>query len=224
MEVAHKIIEAADASAKESFGRVVSISNELTSYALSTNATWPFVTLPHFDIRSTESFEKRKGSELIFYAPIVRQESTRRWEQYAVERQGWIVEDLFYRGLRYVRPGNVPREVYPYFKTDERTDFVTPLWQMGPVPTNASIVNLDLYTHPSFRRMIDDSWDQGNILLSEVVDVSFLVNHVSYIQRAGVDNHPRSYVVQPVYDGFGAGSKIVGFVFAVVRYILAVMI
>ena len=186
---------------------------------MSTNASWPHVTLPHFDIRSTERFEQRAGAELIIFAPLVQRAQKESWEKYAVQHQGWIEEDLFYRGLRYAKPGNIPDKIYPLFAEldDHQNDFYVPVWQVGPVPTNASIINLDLYSHPSFRRMIDDVLDVKHMVLSEVLDQNFLAGSIGTLDQSMSDENPRSYLTQPVFDGFGSDASVVGFLFAVVR-------
>ena len=219
MDISRQIIDAADASAKDSLSTLNSLSNALTSYAMSTNATWPFVTLPQFDIRSTETFETAAGAELFMFAPIVHRDQKADWEKYSVAQQGWIKDDLFYRGLRNVKPGNIPDEIVSFLETssgDDEDQMFVPLWQLGPVPTNASVVNLDLYSHPSFHRMVDDVMAAKSIVLSEVVsDLGFLLKHVGTLDRAR-DEHPRSYAVQPVFDGFHPDATVVGFVLAVV--------
>lgn len=208
-------------NAKDALGSVYGLSNAITSQALSTNASWPLVSLPHFDIRSTESFEKYAGAELVIFAPLVSRGQKSAWEEYSVQHQGWIEEDLFYRGLRYVKPGNIPDQIYPLFAEleDFSNDFYVPVWQVGPVPTNASIINLDLYSHPSFRRMIDDVRDVKHMVLSEVVDRDFLTGSIGTLDHSQGDENPRSYAIQPVFDGFGHDASVVGFLIAVVRWL-----
>lgn len=80
---------------------------------------------------------------------------------------------------------------------------------------------LDLYTQPSFRRMIDDARVVGHILLSEVVESNFLSDSIETLGKdLSRQDHPRSYAVQPIFDTFGiaSASEMVGFLFSVVAW------
>jgi hypothetical protein len=220
-----ELLEGAERNAKDIFGELFAVSRALTSFMLSVEASpWPNATLPQFDIRTTPAFESFSGPELFFFAPIVTRKQKKAWEEYAWEHQGWIEDDLHYRGLKdSVHPGQITKRIYPFFSEDEydlrRIETYVPLWQVAPVPTNASILMMDLYSHPSFRRMIDDALDVRHMLLSEVVDYSFLTENIQTLdQNRERDSHPRSYGLQPVYDGFEADSNIVGFLFAIIPW------
>jgi class 3 adenylate cyclase len=149
----------------------------------------------------------------------------RGFEEYAWDHQGWIEEDLAVRGLGKINPGKIPRRIYgfngDYEKEARDYNIQVPIWQVAPVPTDAGIILLDLYSQPSFRRMIDDAIISRHLLLSEVVDRSFLSSNNVQTSDQGDpsrDHHPRSYAVQPVYQDFDHDSKLTGFVFAVVPW------
>ena len=224
VEASKKIIDSADASAKHSLRPLRSLSNALTAHALRSNATWPYVTLPNFDIQSTDSLEERVGAELILFAPLVPRTERRAWEKYSMENQGWVAEDLQNRGLDDVNPGDISDEIYDVVDRDDGANFYVPLWQIGPVPTNVEVINLDLYSHPSFRRMIDDAFEVKHILLSEVINQDVLASSISALAHLSQYENPRSYAVQPVLDSFGKNASVVGFIFAVVSHELFVQI
>jgi class 3 adenylate cyclase len=220
LDFSKQLLCGADINAKDILGKLPSLSDTLTSHTTSINATWPFVTLPNFDIRTKDSFEKL-GAEITIFAPLISKENKHNWEKYAIEHQGWIKEDLSLRGLQKVRPGDIPEAIWPFGDhEDADDDLFVPLWQLGPVPTNSSIVMLDLYSHPSFRWMIDDALEIKHILLSEVVDREFLAGNIETLDRDSErDENPRSYALQPVFDGFKWDTQVVvGFLFAVVPW------
>ena len=194
----------------------------MTSYALDTGHGWPNVTLPHFDIRTKDSFEKLAGAELYMFAPLVTRDTLQPYQRYAWDHQGWIKEDLELRGLGRIDPGYISPSVYSYSGDLEdilSANMFVPIWEVAPVPTNAEIINFDLYSHPSFKRMIDEAMSVKHIMLSEVFDRSFLTEKIETLDRdAELDAHPRSYAVQPVFQTFDSGSNLVGFVFAVVPW------
>jgi hypothetical protein len=215
-----EIIDAANTNAENFLGKLLTVSNTITAFALATNVSWPNITVQNWDILTTDSIEKLVGPELFLFAPVVPNKKRKSWEEYAVEHQGWIKEDLYLRGLQNIKPGDIPDEIYSYFGDDEsNSNFSIPIWQVGPVPTNADIIMLDLYTHPSFRRIVDDVNTVGHILLSEVVDRAFLAENIETLDRDPTrDNHPRSYAAQPVYDAFAYEAATVAYVFSVVPW------
>ena len=88
------------------------------------------MTVQNFDILSTESFEKLVGPELFLFAPLISSEQKTGWEQYAIDHQGWIKEELFYRGLQNIKPGAIQNEIYAFNDDDESVNtFHVPIWQ-----------------------------------------------------------------------------------------------
>ena len=221
-DFSQEILSSAESNARDFLGQLKGVSNTLTSYSLDTEAQWPNVTLPHFDIRTTESFERLAGAEAFVFAPIVTKANLPGYERYAWDHQGWIRKDLELRGLGKLDPGFIPTRVYPStgeLEAHLNAQVHVPIWQLAPVPTNAKIINLDLYSHPSFKRMIDECTEVRHILLSEVVDRTFISENIETLDsNTEMDRHPRSYAVQPVFRNFGATSDLVGFVFAVVPW------
>jgi class 3 adenylate cyclase len=200
------------------FSAVRSLSISVTSYAMhSPDAAWPLVTLPDFEVRAREALELC-GAELIAFSPIVPLEDKERWEEYATQNQGWIKEGLSFQGLEDVA-GTIPQQMYPFPSDDtwesKEGDMYVPVWQMGKAPTNASIVNLDLFSHPSFYRQILDVIEIKHEVLSEVVDLDFLIQYSTQVD--GV-YQPRSYIFEPVFETFEKGSNVVGFIIAILPW------
>eukprot|EP00977_Amphora_coffeiformis_P003737 scaffold742_cov165-Amphora_coffeaeformis.AAC.13 len=211
---AEELIRGSEDNSKNIFGGAMKISDSLTSFALATNATWPFVTLPNFEIATTPAFAANAGAEIVMFAPKVFRKDRRAYEQYAQIHQGWIQEDLRNRGLEDVDPGKVPEKMYYVSKDDDvETEFSVPLWQIGPAPRNATIILNDLYSQASFRRMIDD--------LSEVVDheslSKVLIEKELLLSKETVDQ-PSSYAALPIFDDYHVEKNIVGFLFAIVPW------
>jgi hypothetical protein len=115
---------------------------------------FPNVTLPHFVQHAAPIHELAKPL-LVAMAPLVAShEELQGWEQYAVENQGWITEDLEQTGFNVTAdpPGNIRTSVYAW---DDEVDDVprsryAPLWQMSPVPKDAfkSPIMLDVLSIP----------------------------------------------------------------------------
>lgn len=91
--------------------------------------------------------------------------------------------------------------------------FAVPVWQIGPTPRTQSILLLDLYSNPSFRRMIDDALIVRRGLLSEVIDFSFITGvNTTYDESK---DGPQLFGIQPVFEAFEDSAPVVGFIFVV---------
>ena len=214
---AKDIIGSTENKAESKYNVLHSLRITLTSYTLSAGMEWPNVVIPHFEIRSKEAREL-SGAELIAFAPIVSKDDKSIWEAFAVKSQGWIQEGLELQGLTDVSSGMIAEQMHSFSNeggiTQKEEELFVPLWQIGSAPTNTSIVMMDLYTHPSFKRMIDDVLEIKHTLLSEVLDLDFLLD-------ASTDAHgkqARSYVLTPVFETFDDDAEVVGFLIAVVPW------
>lgn len=65
------------------------LSEEVTSFALMNNATFPFVTMPHFEVNAYHA-RKQSGLEIIHMNPLVSALHRSDWEAYSVQHQGWM--------------------------------------------------------------------------------------------------------------------------------------
>jgi Adenylate and Guanylate cyclase catalytic domain len=89
-----------------------------------------------------------------------------------------------------------------------------PLWQFGPLPWNASVIKMDLATHPSFKKTLNTAMYEKREILSDAMDLDFLYNSQGW--RAGAA--PRSTAVVPVKEDFFEDSPVVGFVVGTLKW------
>jgi Adenylate and Guanylate cyclase catalytic domain len=94
----------------------------------------------------------------------------------------------------------------------EGTSF--PLWQLGPLPRNASILKLDLLTNPSFEEAITTGMFVKRDILSGVMDLDFLYNS----QRWQPGEAPRSVAIVPVKEDLYEDSPVVGLVMGTIKW------
>lgn len=226
---AEEIVNNAESNAKAIVGQVKSLSIAVTSAAITNGMVWPNVTVSHFDRQAREA-EALTGIELLVFSPIVPYEEKEGWEAYAWDHQSWIQEDLMLLGDDTIDPGSISRHIYAVDSEDvsevgntehrhlevQDMGIYVPVWQLGPVPSNASVINLDLNTHPSFKMTIFDVLDTNHEMLSDVVNLDFLLKN-SLLDHA-LDDHPRSYILQPVMEDFYNYSKVVGFLVADLKW------
>src|SRR3569832_756946 len=125
-----------------------SLSTAVTSISLYNNFSRPNVTVPYFDRRARE-MQDLTGVDTVIFAPIVRRPDTSGWEKYAWENQDWIEQSIQLNGAD-ISPGTIPRNMYKYGDDQNSSDLSVPIWQISPIPRNASFINLDLYSIPDF--------------------------------------------------------------------------
>lgn len=104
--LAHELVLATKTSAASKFSVVQSLGIAITSYAMDRNLTFPFVTLPHYELQTRES-RLLSGGEIIAYTPLVMQgNETMQWQAYAQQHSGWIQEGLIVNGFEGIVVSN----------------------------------------------------------------------------------------------------------------------
>ena len=175
------------------------LSNTITLLSLTSNLTWPFVNVPHFDVQLTELLQS--GAELIMFAPIVSQANLRKWE-HGFTQEGNDTFPAVYSWL----DGNSSKLTNISFQ-----DFSIPVWQYESrdLMTN-SMVNLDLATHPLFTDKINAFLERpGQSVFSEAADMTRLQPFVS---RSSIG--PQSIILQPIYADYQKPAPLVGMLIA----------
>jgi hypothetical protein len=119
--------------------------------------------------------------------------------------------------------------------SQESRAFYAPVWQMSPPPKDPSLVNMDLYSNPVFKRMINYIMKSGGQPgLSEFVDVTPLYKGLftesehwqlhDQFHGAGdavghsARDHPHTLIAAPVRRTIGTDAEIVGILAAVVPW------
>jgi hypothetical protein len=204
------------------------LANTITSYALGTNATWPYVTIPHYEIRG-ENFREITSTNLISFAPIVQQ--IQKWNEYSFQNQGWLKESFDYRGYREV-PMPI-REMYR--KVDGEDDeeqewrpelqvegndskFYCPLWQESEAPHDTGSINYNLIDHPTFGPLFRTMRKSKAPVLSDVFDPTSMLGESAKIDYGDGKYHPQSIILQPIYKDFNEESDLVATLLAVVPW------
>ncbi|CAB9511970.1 Receptor-type guanylate cyclase gcy [Seminavis robusta] len=165
--IANKYI--ADTQATTSDTKV--LSDLVTANAIGTNSTWPFVTIPFFEVYG-RNIRSAPTSDMVISAPLVSEEERAAWEDYTTKNHGWILEGNNISAtpdLQTIHDDQLKGRsssadthngtIIPYIHiglTDEGVQPVPagqgpycPVWQVSPPPAdNAHIVNLDLFSYP----------------------------------------------------------------------------
>jgi len=135
------------------------LASMYTATAVKYNMTWPFVTMPVFEVHGSHAREQ-SGVEVFAFAPIVQQSQREEWLEYSWNHQGWIEQG------REINVGQKnalnPNGAQIYENTEFTDDQIStdlyrgtggvsddqgphvPIWQFSPPPFNAKFVNWNL--------------------------------------------------------------------------------
>jgi hypothetical protein len=80
---AERIIESFHYAVVRRLGAINSMATAITSYAIDANQTFPFVTIPHFEIRGSD-LRVQADAAIIRWMPLVTDETRVDWEDYAL--------------------------------------------------------------------------------------------------------------------------------------------
>ena len=114
-----KLSETFQSIADRRLGAIAAFSTTITSFALATNDSWPFVTVPHFEAQ-IRHIAKLANVQSIAFAPLVSAKERKEWEDVHVPQNifKWRAESLA-TNLLFDPPPNasapvrsVPQEPY----------------------------------------------------------------------------------------------------------------
>lgn len=214
-------------SFQDDFGRVATtlaaLSVEITSFALDTGATFPYVTVSNFEARGRSVIDLTQGL-MVCYAPLVTEENKTNFYNYALNNSGWISQSQNYvpiynenAGLRRLAEvNNEPPPIWEYSPTDgsnvqdDGAGPFAPIWQLAPVPTTVALPPVLMFNEKS-----DTAMNQA-INASELVEgpaaSSIVFPRREFVNDLAYVGLPVTYVFFPVFSNFTAGKDVVGFV------------
>jgi hypothetical protein len=183
----------------------------VTSFALHENATWPFVTVPHFDFRGQYILDV-SGAVYVSLNPLVTDDDRDEWEQYAFENQGWVQEGAGANAsiIPFIHRNDNVTVIAP---EDRPADpYHSPIWQLVPVVYAPYIVNYNLMDYPAFRGSFNAMAEASQAVLSEAINLD-AVNASS-----DESQWPQSFATAPVYDQLEGQKTIVATIIAVLPW------
>jgi hypothetical protein len=94
---AQRIVESFHDAVERRLGAVNSMATAITSHSLDTKQTFPFVTIPNFDIRGSDLRVQADATSTV-WLPLVTDEARVAWEEYALSNRSQMdkafVEDV----------------------------------------------------------------------------------------------------------------------------------
>ena len=114
-----------------------SLSISLTSYAQAMSASWPYVSLPDFELRAFAAMHITNSSTVAF-SPLIKNETRSAWESYASRQMKAMDEQEQRRGVVTTRGGLFNKERRSLFRYNDDREMVietndgpySPIWQV----------------------------------------------------------------------------------------------
>jgi hypothetical protein len=148
---------------RDLYSTMRSCSDSITGAAIATNAEFPFVTVPTFEIFG-RSVRQQSGAELIVFTPKVEADELTRWEEYAIAKEGWYEDSKELAAAStestsvlsdYVA-GNISAFIYDasvdvdasgdLSPTPSENPPYYPMWQLSPPPFTPFALKADFKT------------------------------------------------------------------------------
>ncbi len=182
-----------------------------TSYALDRNLTWPFVTLPNFEIIALRARHLVPTSAAIVFCPLISHANRAAWEIYSVENQGWTTPAIKYYDSHpelhtgdELAPINGSASIPPLIwklgdnntpSVDDSSGPAAPVWQFSPIGKSPYEVNFNVMSVAGIAHSVLDVMERGGGTLSK-----FLTLGQDLIQRPS--NAPLNILFYPVFQDF----------------------
>ena len=211
------------------FTAMKSAALTVSGAAISSNATFPYVTVPAFEILG-QTTRAQSGIEFLLFTPLVNESTKDDWGPYTEKNQGWIEESrklALTSGEATVFSSDYSMDpIKPYlFEYDlEKLEIEPttkppffPIWQMSPCPFDPShIVNFNRASKPFFESHLSSVMGSGEGTMSPVFNPKVLANwaikdedhdayHAQFVQNAEASDptsafeRPHCGFMQPVF-------------------------
>eukprot|EP00980_Cylindrotheca_fusiformis_P006369 scaffold1356_cov123-Cylindrotheca_fusiformis.AAC.50 len=216
---AQELLEASDGNEKSVVNHINILSQTIGAWAANTGMQWPNFTLPDFE-QYGKGTRYLSGAKLIVFSPLVSREDRADWEAYSVENQQWITKGPGFNnsgeGEQRVIPNSIYKRTSRSYVPEIESDYYSPVWQMSPLPSDASIVNFNLLNNPTYARLVSFTNFTRQSVLSEVLNTTEFLGVTPPDEEPG---QPHSIVVLPVFQqAYDPYSTIVGHIVAVVPW------
>jgi class 3 adenylate cyclase len=232
----NRIVESFHDSIEDNLGATDALSVLITSFALSTGATFPNVTVPNFEVIGASS-RVLADALVVFWLPLVTDETREGWEEYSVMNQNQLMTSFLSESALQVAQNKKFKsdrslQDAPVFNEriwglqgaakPEGTGPYLPLWQITPTLPFVSLLNTDMLDYSnaaeSFREVLrseeavlgistsDEGADENTIAIFNAF-LTYGQYRDSIEQYSG---DPISSISYPVFDSFGADRKVAG--------------
>lgn len=192
----------------------------MTTHAMSTGATWPFVTIPFFEASGDLLINKTKASGYVALHALVTPDQKEAWSKYTSENLYWIEQSYQYHGVEMTEPlhicpniSMVMKECVPDNSTS--SSIMAPVWQISPLPgPNEAWINFNSFNFNFFGSMVDTMIKNRTAALSDVINFVTGDSNAS----GGEAEPPLSLLCTPVFQSYEEDSAIVALLSAILPW------
>lgn len=224
------------------FALMEQLAASVTSAAKMTNSSFPYITLPFYEI--TGGFVDGMGGILTAsFSPLVKATEQEKWEEYSIRNQGWLensellksidqshqdalhgtIQDHEHDRLLQQSTSTVHSVVYQWVNnvkvrvTSSPNQMLAPLWQISP--PDISSVNADLLQDKSIQELYEQMLIMKHPVLSPSIQLHNLFSFLYTPEEEPLKQFPHAYILQPVYDNFDkSNATLVGLLVAVTTF------
>jgi hypothetical protein len=226
------------------FSTMRSCSSSISGVALAENSTFPFVTVPTFEILG-ESVRQQSGAEAVVFTPKVELGEVTQWQEYAIANEGWYEESkklaISYGEGSLVQsnfaPGNQLPFIYESVVDENGNPSVTPavndppfypVWQHSPPPFSPALIKASFpgaqlkAAGVAREGILDSSFfsDPTGLTALASTEKDHKAHHslVSSDSESAYDR-PHFFLYQPIFrEIYDSSSEIVGYVTALITW------
>lgn len=138
-----------------------------------------------------------------------------QWEEYSVKNQGYVEAEKEYAGtpdlqtfpiMPFIFKLGPNQSIVPYTDPlDPEFNFHAVLWQLVPVLEGLQFANFEAWQDPVIARGVKAMIRQRSSVMSEPFTT------FTYDANATLNPYPEVYYFAPIYNGFGNGTDVVGY-------------
>jgi class 3 adenylate cyclase len=199
-DFANQIAAVVQLNARNAINAYEKWSLQISSTAIATNQTWPYVTLPHFEAQAQYSMQ-HIGARVVGLIPIVR--DARAWGNYSAKHsKQWIEESFDEYDNPTVNGSEVDIVPFIHHQSLPPTpaqkpvvgNIYLPLWQVAPIAENYVSINIDTLKFTFVPRVFEQMVFSDYPVISEFIVPT-------------LDAPPESFMAAPVYDNVFGPNK-----------------
>lgn len=199
------------------FLAVKELSAYVTSTAIAVESIFPNVTLPQFNTFSAFAHE-HAGLLTTVYAPIISSSGRKHWEAYSMQNQWWRNGSDANEGIKSTEASEF---IYHWVNGTKVSEPVTenevyaPIWHVSNTVRN--VVNENLFGSAEIVSLFDSMLATNHSVLSGT-SAAPLLDFAFEEGRHDHEDHPHSFLAEPIYDSFSENRTVVGILLSLIQY------
>ncbi len=201
------MIESFNQGVERRLATLSSFGLSVTLYAETVNTSWPFVTIPEFELQSLAARILAGGAQTLALLPIVNDSLRSQWESFSLANQQWRQNDWnLSSDSSFGESPSISSYIYQLSANgtavnDTGPGPYLPIWQSSPVAL-ANHVNLNLLSDPTLNATAHSMLEFQTAILSDLIDPTASPNAFPF-------HSPYSIILYPVFRRTGQNDQLV---------------